>query len=201
MSKTTDTIIRNTLITQLKTEHSKDPKVRIIEEFGLKHGQSRIDVAVINGIMQGYEIKSDADTLKRLPLQIKAYNSVFDKITLVVGKTHLHEAIKITPNWWGIIIAKKIKKQPVSLINIREGKINPSQNIISIIQLLWKEETLKVLEDLNADKGLRSKPKIFACKKLASIINHEKIKAVVRENILFTRKDWRPDAPLTINDG
>jgi hypothetical protein len=60
--------------------------VRIIEELGVVHGKSRIDIAVINGLMHGYEIKSDKDTLQRLPEQMNMYNSVFNKVTLVVGK-------------------------------------------------------------------------------------------------------------------
>lgn len=85
--------------------YNKQPS-KIFEEFGVRHGTVRIDLAIINGVMHGYEIKSDRDTLSRLPEQMNKYNAVFDKITLVVGKRHLYNAINIVPDWWGIVVAK-----------------------------------------------------------------------------------------------
>src|SRR3989338_11292875 len=77
----------------------------IFEEFGVSHGTARIDFAIVNGVMHGYEIKSDRDTLDRLPDQMREYNAVFDKMTLVVGRHHLYEALAIIPEWCGIILA------------------------------------------------------------------------------------------------
>ena len=56
--------------------------------MGVWSGTVRIDVAVLNGEMCGYEIKSDRDTLERLPFQIEIYSKEFDKLTLVVGRRH-----------------------------------------------------------------------------------------------------------------
>lgn len=67
ISNTNDLIIREALKRLLENRHAKDKKVRIIEELGVHHGTARIDIAVVNGIMHGYEIKSDQDTLQRLP--------------------------------------------------------------------------------------------------------------------------------------
>ncbi len=39
----------------------------VIDELGLKNGIVRADIVVLNGKMIGYEIKTDRDTLKRLP--------------------------------------------------------------------------------------------------------------------------------------
>jgi hypothetical protein len=83
---TNDNIIRKDFLKFLNKKHKDDKKIRILQEFSIS--DARIDIAVFNGIMHGYEIKSDVDTLKRLPQQIKAYDSIFDKITLIVGKAH-----------------------------------------------------------------------------------------------------------------
>ena len=32
---------------------------------------------------------------------MREYNAVFDKMTLVVGKHHLHNALDTIPDWWG----------------------------------------------------------------------------------------------------
>jgi len=60
---------------------------------------------VVNGKLHGYEIKSDADTLKRLPAQAEVYSAVFDLVTIVVGEHHLDTVRAIVPEWWGIVKA------------------------------------------------------------------------------------------------
>ncbi|WP_300554835.1 sce7726 family protein, partial [Desulfovibrio sp.] len=61
----------------------------ILDELGVCSGASRVDVAVINGALHGYEIKSDQDTLDRLPQQILSYSRVLDRVTLVACDNHL----------------------------------------------------------------------------------------------------------------
>ena len=135
---TNDLIIRPALREDLKSRHAKDAKVRIIEELGIQHGTARIDIAVVNGIMHGYEIKGDRDTLQRLPEQMDVFNSVFDKMTLFVGKNHLYEAINTVPDWWGIIAAKISVNGSVMFNLIREGEFNKEQDSVSVARLLWR---------------------------------------------------------------
>jgi hypothetical protein len=59
---TNDNVIREALKRHLNHLHAGDAKLRIIEELGVEHGAARIDIAVINGVLHGYEIKSDRDT-------------------------------------------------------------------------------------------------------------------------------------------
>lgn len=197
---TNDMIIRYALKRELINHHKKDKKVRIIEELGVQHGDARVDIAIVNGIMHGYEIKSDQDTLRRLPEQINIFNSVFDKITLIVGKNHLYQAIKIIPEWWGVTIAKIGNNGSVLFNVIREEEFNKDQNSISIARLLWREEALNILEKNNKAKGFYSKPRSFIYEKLANILDQKTLNKEVRET-LFLRTDWRPEAPLLINDG
>ncbi|MDO9572485.1 MAG: sce7726 family protein, partial [Candidatus Omnitrophota bacterium] len=147
MHPTNDLIIRSALKEFLDKHHANDDKVRIIEELGIQHGTARIDIAVINGLLHGYEIKSDQDTLQRLPEQMDVFNAVFNKITLVVGKTHLYEAINLVPEWWGITIAKTNSNSPLTFNLIREGELNKKQDSVSIAQLLWREEALEILKE------------------------------------------------------
>lgn len=57
----------------------------LIIELGIKHGKTRADIVIIGENLIGFEIKSDEDTLSRQTAQIRAYNDVFDKVTVVVG--------------------------------------------------------------------------------------------------------------------
>lgn len=195
---TNDIIIRSALKKLLTNRHAQDKKVRIIEELGVRHGTARIDIAVVNGIMHGYEIKSDQDTLQRLPRQMEVFNSVFNKITLVVGKNHLYQAINIVPEWWGIMVAKSNNNGSVIFNLIRGEEFNKNQDSVSIARLLWREEALRILEKNKGAVGFYSKPRDFIYKKLASVLDQEALSEEVREK-LFLRADWRPDAPLILN--
>lgn len=39
--------------------YANDPGTRIFDELGVRHGAARIDIAVVNGIIHGFELKSD----------------------------------------------------------------------------------------------------------------------------------------------
>ena len=198
---TNDKTIRTALLTILEKDIEKinlnnQHPLKIFEEFGVRHGMARIDIAVINGIMHGYEIKSDRDTLKRLSEQMNEYNAVFDKITLVVGRRHLYNAINIIPDWWGIMIAKIDANKNVTFHTIRKADDNPEQIGVSIARLLWRVEALQILEDQNKAIGFRSKPRDLIYKRLASILDMETLKDKVKDTLLVSRKDWRSDVQL-----
>lgn len=197
---TNDKVIRTALRIYLSNLHARDNKLRIVEEFGVEHGAARVDVAVINGILHGYEIKSDRDTLSRLPEQIDAYSAVFDQVTLVVGKQHIYEAINLIPDWWGILIAKVGMDSSVVFARIREAKENLGQRNLSIARLLWRGEALRILEEAGEADGLRSKPRERIYEKLSMTFDQITLEEKVRD-ALFVREDWRSDAPLILNGG
>jgi len=173
--------------------------VNIFEEFCVHHGTARIDIAIINGIMHGYEIKSDRDTLHRLPEQINEFNKVFDKLTLVVGKRHLYRAINIIPDWWGITLVKINTSHKIYFQTIREAENNPNQTGISIVRLLWRREALQILEEQNKAKGIRSKPREFIYQRLANVLDVNELKEKVKHALLVSRGDWRSDKLLVLN--
>ena len=84
--------------------------VRIFDELGLMHGACRADIAVVNGRLIGYEIKSERDTLARLDKQIPAYDAIFDAITIIVGANHRSAATKRAPRHWGVILSSREAK-------------------------------------------------------------------------------------------
>lgn len=69
----------------------------VVEELGLCRGRVRVDLAVVNGSLHGYEIKSDRDSLDRLAGQADVYSKVLDQVTLVVGERHLAHAMDRVP--------------------------------------------------------------------------------------------------------
>jgi len=205
MASTNDKIIRVALRSILDKDsreyHSENGlPTKIFEELGVRHGTARIDFAVINGVIHGYEIKSDRDTLDRLPEQINEFNSVFDKLTLVVGKRHLYDAINIIPDWWGIMVAKIDTNNEVFFQTIREAEDNQNQVGVSIARLLWKQEALQILEEQNKAQGVRSKPNEFIYQKLVNVLDIDTLKEKVRYVLLVSRGDWRADMRLVLGD-
>lgn len=187
--------LRVILDKKLKSYRNNGQRVEIFEELGVWHGTARIDFAIINGIMCGYEIKSDRDTLERLPKQMEEFSNVFDELTLVVGKRHLYKALHIIPDWWGIMIAKNDSNNHVVFQTIRKADRNNSQNMLSIARLLWREEALQILEERNKASGLRNKPRKFIYEKLVEILDIETLKQRVNE-LLISRIGWRSGQPL-----
>lgn len=168
-----------------------DKETRVIDEFNICNGSVRIDVAVINGSLTGYEIKSDEDTLHRLPHQIEAYNKVFDYIHIVVDCKHEAKAVEIVPEFWGVTTVEKYGAT-FKLNNKRGAKLNISTQGYNLAQLLWKEECLEILEQKNLVKGYKSKSKPILWAKIASSLSKEEINAYVRYYIK-RRSTWRFD--------
>lgn len=193
---TSDASIRVVLRESLRDNYRDDPETAIFEELGVAHGAARIDIAVVNGIMHGYEVKSDLDTLRRLPEQMEMYNSVFDKVTLVVGSTHLVNAFKKIPEWWGVETARIDENGSVFFNKIREPHNNPQQHKVSIARLLWRHEALGILEKIGKADGVRSKPREVIYERLAESLGLEPLKKYVRGVLQHPRQDWRSGVQL-----
>ncbi len=116
----------------------------ILNELGLKNGESRADIAVLNGKMIGYEIKTEKDSLTRLASQVNSYSQIFDRAFVILAEKHLKKAKAIIPDWWGIYLIQSSNSENHTFKYNRKAKMNPSQDSFSIAQLLWKDEALAV---------------------------------------------------------
>lgn len=153
-----DIDIRKRLHERLRKVHPQAEN-RIVDELGLCLGVARIDVALINGMLHGFEIKSEKDTLKRLPEQTVVYNKIFDRVTLVSSAKHIEKVYDIVPRWWGLMEARQSKRSTSAVITtIRPATPNSSVEPRAVVQLLWREEVLEELVKIGAAKGILSKP-------------------------------------------
>ncbi len=184
-----DIDIRKVLLKSLHNKHSKSHNTLVIEELGLCQGDSRVDIAVINGYIHGYEIKSERDTLDRLPSQQDIYGRVLDCITIVASTRHLPKIKKIVPSWWGLCKAE-YKNRKLLIQKIRLGSQNPEIDPTAIVQLLWREEALDVLKSRNLHRGIVSKPREVLWDRLVECLSIDELRSEVRERIK-TRQFWR----------
>lgn len=185
-----DADVRLALRQQLVAAHGGDPNTRIVEEMGIWSGSVRIDMAVINGELHGYELKSDRDTLERLPFQADLYSRVFDRVELVVGARHCDKATKLVPKWWAIRIATMSS----GAVHLRPmigypGAKNPNPDPYLVAQLLWKEEALSILDTYGLAKGFRSKRIKTLHERLVTALPFDELSREVRE-ALKRRPEW-----------
>jgi len=189
---TNDIEIRKALIEDLQAAFRADPETLILQELGLRHGATRVDIAVVNGSLHGFELKSDLDTLKRLPRQVRIYSGILDYVTLVVGRRHAQKAEAVVPYWWGIQVAEHSANGQLQLLDMRRPLQNPSPDKLAIAKLLWRDEALAFLEDMRAADGVRSKPRRAVHGRLAEVVALDVLRARVRHQ-LKSRTDWLSD--------
>lgn len=164
-----------------------DAQTRVVEELGIMQGDFRIDMAVVNGVLHGWEIKSDYDTLARLPAQAQAYGEVFDEMTIVVGTAHTQHVREIVPAWWGILQVRNGK-----LRRVRAGRPNRTTKIEAVVQLLWRDEAVAILDRYGLAKGLRSSPRRALWQALVSGLPRDVLAYEVREAIKV-REGWKEE--------
>jgi len=116
-----DPDVRRVLMQALVARYAGETDTIVVEELGLCRGSVRADIAVVNGLMKGFEIKSDRDTLQRLLTQATVYSRVFDTATLVAAERHVAEAMVALPAWWGI----EVIGNDGSLTEVQPTRPNP----------------------------------------------------------------------------
>lgn len=188
--KTRDIDIRASLHSVLRKEHKHDPDILILDELGLCQGDARIDVAVVNGAINGYEIKSESDTLERLPRQTDTYNRVFDTVTILTASRFIEGIEDIIPEWWGITKAEMESDGVVHFFPYRPPQQNPSIDPFALAQFLWREEALSILKERGLHKGLLSKSRQVLWNALAEQLELKDLQDEVRKK-LKARSRWR----------
>ncbi|TAM46039.1 MAG: hypothetical protein EPN55_06495 [Gammaproteobacteria bacterium] len=177
-----DTDIRAALRKKLTLTYGGHPETAVLDELGVCRGEVRVDVAVVNGKIHGYEIKSDRDSLRRLAGQIDLYGKVLDQATLVAGERHLDTAAAMLPEWWGVLLVKSTNNCP-HFETVRRARINPTRDARALVEFLWLEDSIALLERHGLDRGVRTKPRRVIWDRICENIEIEVIAAAVREKL------------------
>lgn len=171
-----DPDVRALLREYLEDVH-KGSDTRVLEELGLCQGDVRVDVAVVNGELSGYEIKSPSDTLRRFPNQCRIYSKVVDRAWLVAPARTLESAC--VPDWWGQIAVFELGDQ-LALRVIKPAALNPSPHALSIAKLLWRDEALECLRNAGRARGVMTKSRTVIWKRLIECVELDDLRAAVR---------------------
>lgn len=183
-----DTDIRAVLAAELQVRYADAPETLIRHELGLCAGERRVDLAVINGEMVGYEIKSDVDRLDRLADQAETYGRVFDRMSIVTTDRYIDAAVAMLPSWWGVLRIRR-NQDGICADSLRAGRPNTKQDPFALAQLLWREEALEELKLRGLAKGLSKKRRWIIWQHLAQAMPINELQWLVRER-LKARREW-----------
>ena len=187
-----DSDIRPALRDWLRARHRSDPDSVILDELGICRGRVRIDLTVVNGLLHGYEIKSERDTLGRLEAQADMYGRVLDRATLVVGEPHLEAALRVVPRWWGVVLVETRGSTPRFVVR-RGDTQNPRLDASALVEFLWREDALALLENRAAASGVRGKTRLAMWDRICDVCDLQEIAAAARAR-LKAKADLREPA-------
>lgn len=190
-----DALIRKKFHELALEEYHASPNTLVVDELGLRHGSCRADIAVVNGKMIGFEIKGDTDTLKRLPVQVRAYNAVFDRAAVITTVRHKREVLSRLPKWWGLIVCHTGSRRTVRFETFREAEVNLKVDPLAVAQLLWKTEVVSMLSEFGEPPSLLRRPRARLYERLVEVLELPRLQRRVRDS-LRKRKNWRDLGPL-----
>jgi hypothetical protein len=104
--------------------------------------------------MYCFEIKTERDTLRRLPRQALAYARVFDWCTVVVAEKHRERVVEMLPEWWGITVVSV--NGSVEFSEVRAAESNPKVDPGTLVRLLWRNEAMAALTCMGLEPDTRS---------------------------------------------
>lgn len=189
-----DIDVRRALCSKLRRDHSAEPDCVWVEELELCLGIARIDLAVVNGTIHGYEIKSERDTLNRLPSQARIYSDALEFMTIIAAQNHVSKIHDCIPAWWSIWVAVK-DGEHVRFEEERTGGRNPNLMSYALAQYLWRDEALQALEQRQEARGMRNKPRRVLWNRLAEVYGTEELADVVRKSLKSRPASWKVDSP------
>lgn len=140
-------LIKAALIDWLYAKGLVDNAV-IINEMVVSNWARRADIAVANGRLYAFEIKSEFDTLKRLPGQIESFQRHFDKVTVVAASKFIPEIAKSYPAEVGILEVR-VTDVGFELMQVRAGRISEVRDRTVIASLMTKVELERLLKAEN----------------------------------------------------
>jgi len=177
-----DADVRAALRKKLTSRYGGRCETVVLDELGVCRGEVRVDVAVVNGKIHGYEIKSDRDSLRRLAGQIALYGKVLDQATLVVGERHFSAAAAMLPEWWGLLLVKSTNNGP-RFETMRRARMNPARDARALVEFLWLEDSIALLQQHGLDRGVRTKPRRVIWDRICESFDIEVIAAAVRAKL------------------
>ena len=140
----TEELLRTSLHRRLVAKHQNDADTVLIDELGLCQGRARIDLAVVNGLLHGYEIKSEREAFGGWALKL-TFTAKF------LTESPLSAVNDMSPRRWKLFhgggkCCESSPPEAPTFRSVRRGRKNPNRDIRALAEFLWLEEAMALLE-------------------------------------------------------
>lgn len=152
----------------------------IINEMVVANWSRRADLAIANGHLQAFEIKSDFDSLKRLDGQIEIFNSRFEKVTIVCAPKFTCEVSKRVSSNIGVV-EYQADSHGVRFKIIQKGRVCSRLNKLIYLSFLLKSELKSLLNHYGVPFSYKQSRESLEC--LASKLSLGDIRGFVIASI------------------
>lgn len=139
----------------------------------LRIGANKADCVIINGSSTCYEIKTKFDSLKRLPEQLAAYTSSFDRTYVVTHEVHLDALLEIQNDMqsFGIMVSNSRNQLSRRII----APLNTNFDTGLMFHTLRKEEYVDIARSVTGSEPGCPQTELFAkCKEIFCALDTDK---------------------------
>lgn len=134
-------IYKNTLANNILLSRHSLKSSMLLSEFRVEN--SKVDLVIINGTSNAYEIKTELDSLDRLQKQVNTYKKFFDKVFIVTHEKNVYRILKEISEHIGILVLSKKN----SLSVVREAVSNKQKIVPSaVFDSLTKKEYTSIIK-------------------------------------------------------
>lgn len=141
-----DYVYRTAIVERILLGRHSLNTASVLSEFRV--GKSKADLVIVNGTSTAYEIKSERDSIARLPKQIDDYRSHFSRVVVVASANRVRQIEDLVPADVGILtLSRRMALQTVRDPIARPDLVDPA----SLINSLRVSEARSVVEHLGDD--------------------------------------------------
>ncbi|MCK6735511.1 sce7726 family protein [Enterobacter bugandensis] len=178
-------VFKNIIAQKIFLKNHKNNSSVMLSE--LRVGSNKADCVIVNGHTVCYEIKTEFDTLKRLPEQISTYLKVFEKVNVICSENHIANVISLVPENVGIF--KLTDKN--ALKEVRKAICNYSDiDRLLMISSLRKSEYVFIAEQLTNKQLTATNMHIFSeCLDIFNQARSEDLRRLYRSALKKYRKN------------
>ncbi len=161
-----------------------------INEYSIV-GKNVVDLCFYKNKFYGYEIKSEADNLKRLLNQLKSYFRIFNYVYVICHESHINELMEIVRKYnlkkLGIIeVDNKLNFKKIQEAHETDRSIR----INYLLRNISKDNLLEICE--NKEIYLKNKSKNYMINKLCGKLTLDEIEKYLYKNILYKYRNLCP---------
>lgn len=159
----------------------------VLQELRVHNGNAIADVVTLHTEAHCYEIKGCNDKIERLSIQGPYFNTAFRRITLVTTDGNLRRALKTSPRFWGIMVARH-GAGGVRFQHMRKARLNPKFDKELAAMTLWKSEMLELVKN----REFQRKPRDFLAQLIAETRRTLEVSSSICELLLGRQRDLKP---------